>query len=76
MEAVCSKLLNRMPKNKLVGVAGSYSWSKGALTALQDYAAKSKLEVIGPAVEVYASPTDEDLTQCCELGRNLGEAMA
>ena len=76
MEAVCSKLLNRMPKNKIVGVAGSYSWSKGALTALQDYAAKSKLEVIDPAVEVYASPTDEDLAQCCELGRNLGEAMA
>ena len=76
MEAVCSKLLNRMPKNKLVGVAGSYSWSKGALTALQDYAAKSKLEVIGPAVEVYASPTDEDLAQCFELGKNLGEAIA
>lgn len=76
MEAICSKLLNRMPKNKLVGVAGSYSWSKGALTALQDYAAKSRLEVIGPAVEVYASPTDEDLKQCCELGVNLGEALA
>ena len=76
MEAICSKLLNRMPKNRLIGVAGSYSWSKGALTALQDYAAKSKLQVIEPAVEVYASPTDEDLAQCFELGRNLGEAMA
>ena len=75
MEAICSKLLNRMPKNKFVGVAGSYSWSKGALTALQDYAAKSKLEIIGPAVEVYASPTDEDLKQCFELGMNLGEAV-
>ena len=76
MDALCSKLLNRMPKNKVVGVAGSYSWSKGALTALQDYAAKSKLEVVGPAVEVYASPTDEDLKQCAELGRNLGAAIA
>ena len=76
MDALCSKLLNRMPKNKAVGVAGSYSWSKGALTALQDYAAKSKLEVVEPAVEVYASPTDEDLKQCSELGRNLGAAIA
>lgn len=76
MDALCSKLLNRMPKNKVVGVAGSYSWSKGALTALQDYAAKSKLEVVGPAVEVYASATEEDLKQCEELGRNLGAAIA
>ena len=76
MEAICSKLLNRMPKNKLVGVAGSYSWSKGALTALQDYAAKSKLTMIDPAVEVYAAPTAEDLKLCAELGKNLGEALA
>ena len=76
MEAICSKLLNRMPKNRLIGVVGSYSWSKGALTALQDYAAKSKLEVIGPAVEVYAAPTDEDLKLCVQLGLKLGEALA
>ncbi|MBR0034701.1 MAG: FprA family A-type flavoprotein, partial [Synergistaceae bacterium] len=76
MEAICSKLLNRMPKNRLIGVAGSYSWSKGALTALQDYSAKSKLTVIDPAVEVYAAPTAEDLKLCSELGKNLGEALA
>ncbi|MDY6399797.1 MAG: FprA family A-type flavoprotein [Synergistales bacterium] len=75
MEALCSKLLNRMPKNKVLGLAGSYSWSKGALTALQDFAEKIKLEKIGPEVEVYTSPTDEDLKKCCELGKNLGEAV-
>ncbi|MBQ9403781.1 MAG: FprA family A-type flavoprotein [Synergistaceae bacterium] len=76
MEALCSKLLNRMPKNKFLGIAGSYSWSKGALTALQAYAEKSKLDRINPEVEVYASPTPEDLNKCFELGVNLGEAMA
>ena len=76
MEALCSKLLNRMPKNKFLGIAGSYSWSKGALAALHDYAEKSKLALINPEVEVYASPTQEDLNKCFELGVNLGEAMA
>ncbi len=76
MEAVCSKLLNRMPKNKFLGLAGSYSWSKGALTALQDFAEKVKLPKIGPEVEVYASATPEDLQKCFDLGVNLGEAMA
>ena len=75
MEALCSKLLSRMPKNKFIGLAGSYTWSKGALTALQDYAAKSKLELIGPEVEVYTSPTPEDLAKLSELGKNLGEAL-
>ncbi|MBQ7197247.1 MAG: FprA family A-type flavoprotein [Synergistaceae bacterium] len=76
MEALCSKLLNRMPKNKVLGIAGSYSWSKGALTALQDFAEKIKLEKVGPEVEVYTSPTEEDLRKCFELGKNLGEAIA
>ncbi|MBQ7150638.1 MAG: FprA family A-type flavoprotein [Synergistaceae bacterium] len=75
MEAICSKLLNRMPKNKFLGIAGSYSWSKGALTALQDFAEKSKLTKIGPEVEVYTSPNAEDLQKCFELGKNLGEAI-
>ena len=75
IEAICSKLLNRMPKNKFLGIAGSYSWSKGALTALQAFAEKIKLEKINPEVEVFASPTDEDLEKCVELGKNLGEAL-
>ncbi len=76
MEALCSKLLSRMPKNKILGLAGSYSWSKGALTALQGFAEKVKFEVVDPQVEVFTSPTEEDLQKCCELGQNLGEALA
>lgn len=76
VEALCSKLLNRMPKNKFLGIAGSYSWSKGALTALQDFAVKIKLDKIGPEIEVYTSPTSEDLEKCFELGVNLGEAIS
>ncbi|MBQ7069232.1 MAG: FprA family A-type flavoprotein, partial [Synergistaceae bacterium] len=71
IEAICSKLLNRMPKNKFLGIAGSYSWSKGALTALQAFAENIKLEKINPEVEVFTSPTTEDLSKCFELGKNL-----
>ena len=75
IESLCSKLLNRMPKNKILGIAGSYSWSKGALTALQAFAEKIKLEKVAPEVEVYAAPTAEDLKQCAELGFNIGEKL-
>ncbi len=76
MDALCSKLLNRTPKNKFLGIAGSYSWSKGALTALQVFAEKIKLEKIDPEIEVFTSPTPEDLQKCFELGLNLGEAIS
>ena len=76
MDTLCSKLLNRTPKNKVLGIAGSYSWSKGALTALQNFAEKIKLDKVEPEVEVYTAPTAEDLEKCCLLGKNLGEAIA
>ena len=75
IESLCSKLLNRMPKNKVLGIAGSYSWSKGALTALQDFAAKIKLQKVEPEVEVYTTPTAEDLSKCVEMGLKIGEAL-
>ncbi|MDO4786648.1 MAG: FprA family A-type flavoprotein [Fretibacterium sp.] len=75
MEALCSKLLNRMPKNRVLGIAGSYSWSRGALDALREFAEKIKLEKIGPEIEVFTSPTPEDLEQCVELGKTLGQQV-
>lgn len=75
MEALCSKLLNRMPKNRVLGIAGSYSWSRGALDALREFAEKIKLEKIDPEIEVFTSPTPEDLEQCVELGKNLGQQV-
>lgn len=75
MESLCSKLLNRSPKKRILGLAGSYSWSKGALTALQDFAERAKLERAAPDVEVFASPSAEDLARCAEMGRDLGEKV-
>ena len=75
VDALCSKLLNRMPKNRFLGIAGSYSWSKGALDALRAFADAVKLEKVGPEVEVFTAPTDADLGQCMELGRNMAGAL-
>ncbi|MDR2528223.1 MAG: FprA family A-type flavoprotein [Synergistaceae bacterium] len=76
MAALCEKLINRMPKNRLLGIAGSYSWSKGALAALRTFADAVKLEKIEPEVEVFAAPTLADLERCAELGRNMAKAVA
>ncbi|MDR1874316.1 MAG: FprA family A-type flavoprotein [Synergistaceae bacterium] len=75
LDALCTKLINRMPKKRYLGIAGSYSWSKGALDALRAFAEAVKLERVGPEVEVYASPTDADLEQCVLLGKNMAAAI-
>ncbi|MDR1376410.1 MAG: FprA family A-type flavoprotein [Synergistaceae bacterium] len=76
MDALCAKLLNRMPKKRVLGIAGSYSWSKGALDALRAFADAAKLEKIGPEVEVFAAPTEADLERCAELGKNMAQAVS
>ena len=75
VDNLCSKLLNRMPKKRFLGIAGSYSWSKGALDALRAFADEIKLEKIGPEVEVFTSPTGADLERCVELGKNMAQAI-
>jgi flavorubredoxin len=76
LDALCRKILNRMPKKRCLGIAGSYSWSKGALDALRTFSDEIKLDRIGPEVESCASPTDDDLEQCAVLGRNMAHAIA
>jgi flavorubredoxin len=76
LDALCTKLINRMPKKRVLGIAGSYSWSKGALDALRAFADAAKLEKIGPEVEVFAAPSEADLDQCAALGKNMAKAVA
>lgn len=75
MQALTSALQNKMLKNRVLGICGSYSWSKGALAALLQFGEKGDWEIVGPHVEVCSAPTQEDLTRCRELGRNIAAAL-
>ena len=74
--ALCRTLTNKMMKNRVLGICGSYSWSKGALAELQLFAEKnSGWELVDPTVEVKSSPTEADIDQCRLLGKNIAEAV-
>lgn len=76
MAALCRSLSNKMMKNRILGICGSYSWSKGALAELQLFAEQSgDWTLIQPSVEVKSCPTEEDLYQCRLLGKNVAEAV-
>ena len=74
--ALCRTLTNKMMKNRVLSICGSYSWSKGALAELQLFAEKnSGWELVEPNVEVKSSPTEADIEQCKLLGSNVAEAV-
>lgn len=76
MAQLCRMLKNKMMKNRVLGISGSYSWSKGALAELQLFAEQGgEWQLVGPAVEAKSCPTKEDLEQCRELGRNMAAAV-
>ncbi|MDL2297589.1 FprA family A-type flavoprotein [Synergistaceae bacterium OttesenSCG-928-D05] len=76
MATLCRTLKNKMMKSRVLGLSGSYSWSKGALAELQVFAQQSgDWNLVGPAVEVKSAPTEEDILQCRELGKNVALAV-
>ena len=75
MAELLNHLRNKMMKGRMIGILGSYSWSKGALQALEEFASSGNWDLIEPMVEVKSSPFDEDISKCMELGRNMAEKM-
>ena len=76
MATLCRALKNKMMKNRVLGICGSYSWSKGALAELQVFAEQGgDWKLVEPTIEVKSSPTETDLELCRELGRNMAEAV-
>ena len=73
---LCRTLANKMMKGRVLGICGSYSWSKGALAELQLFAERnSGWELVEPSVEVKSCPTEDDLEQCRLLGANVAQAV-
>lgn len=76
MATLCRTLTNKVMRHRVLGLCGSYSWSKGALSELQLFAEKSgEWQLVEPAVEVKSSPTSANLDLCRLLGQNMAQAV-
>lgn len=62
-------------QNHVLGIFGSYGWSGGALDGLKEFAKKTGLELAEPHVEVKCAPTEENLKECEELGKNIARLL-
>ncbi len=62
-------------ENRILGMFGTFGWSGGGVKALREFAQQAKFQTLEPVVEACCSPTDADIDQCYELGRNMAAAL-
>ncbi|MDR1226999.1 MAG: FprA family A-type flavoprotein [Prevotellaceae bacterium] len=72
MAQLCRELAHISPKNKRLGVFGSFSWSGGGVKSLLQFAENIGWEQPAAAVEITGKPNAEKLTVC----RNFAAAFA
>jgi len=75
MDCLVRFLDQKMLRNRVLGVFGTYGWSGGAVKALAEFANREYFDLVGPAVEARFSPTAEDLEKCFQLGRNVAKRL-
>lgn len=76
MATLLEHLRNKMLKERLVGICGSYTWARGvALKSLLDFARSGGWELIDPQVEMQSAPDARVLEECTALGRALAAGL-
>ena len=66
-------LQNKKLQNRVTGVFGSCGWAGGAVDELREMAEDLDWHLTRPVIEANFAPTDEQLKQCRELGRQVAE---
>lgn len=62
------------PKNKKIGIFGSYGWAEGASRAIRREAETMGLEVIEPPFEAQYVPTEEELSKLKDYAKVVVQA--
>ena len=75
MKELIDALNSRKIKNNLVGVFGSYSWSGGAVSQLQNFCNNNNLDLVEPIIKSKFAPDNEVRNKCEKLGGNFAVDM-
>lgn len=76
MKPIVDKMINCKVSNRVLGLGGNYSWSKGLeLKYLLDFAAQGEFDMPCEPIEVKSNPSSEELQKCREMGRQMGQRI-
>ena len=75
MGALLKDLVHLMPKNRLLAIFGSMSWSGGGVRTLDEFAQNIKWDVVAPSVEVKHTAHPEDEERLVAIGKSMAKAL-
>ena len=75
MDYLLRILENKNIKNHTLGIFGSYSWSGGAVSRLEEFADNLNYDYVDPAVEIKCSATEEDFADCAKLAKSVAQQI-
>ena len=63
------------PQNKIGAAFGSFGWSGESVAKINEYLTAMKVELVHPGLKIKYIPGKEDLEQCFEMGKAIGEKL-
>ncbi len=72
---VMSYLVGLRPKNIIGAAFGSYGWSGEAVTRIEDYLSRMKVDIVAQPVRHKYVPDASALEQCHELGKTVAATL-
>lgn len=73
--AVLEELKGLKFKNKKAAAFGSYGWSGESVKIITNKLEEAKFEVVNQGIKVKYTPTEEELKQCEEFGRDFAKTL-
>lgn len=75
VEYLLSKVEGRDMKNRYFSYFGSFTWAGAAVRNLNDFAEKSKFEVVGQSVEMKQAMNMNVYEECIKLGKAMADRL-
>lgn len=63
------------PVNKIGMAFGSYGWAGGAIKTIEERMKGAGIELIGPGLAVKWAPSEDELRQCYESGKQIAQKV-
>lgn len=75
VDSLLSQILVRDMKGRYLGYFGSFCWSGAVIRRMNEFATKSKFEIVGDPVEMKQAMRDTSYNQCVNLGHAMAERL-
>ena len=75
MESLMNALVNKKLKNKKVATFGSFTWSGGGVSTLNEFVEKLGWEELGDSIEFKGAPKKENFEQAEKLACEVGKCI-